>query len=155
MAEKPESRFGKKINKKIKELKPKYSIQKMSSVFNRGMFDTQYTSYEGDLWVEYKHFAKQPKRPVDTGVSPLQNRWGLSRFELRQDAVVVLGVGQRRGLIIVNPDRWMTKIDPIEWEHSMLIDSVAEWIVWAVNRTSYDKLLLLDEMQDRPFGYLP
>lgn len=140
-----EGAFKKAINDKL----PKFDeiqltgIHQQSNTFaslsHNGTPDHYYDGSKQDLWVEYKVLERMPrdgivriaplpgvKKQPRGRLSPQQRRWLLRRWERGRNAIVVVGLPNRTGVIIEGCN--IDDENPASIDEAISIKEIACWI---------------------------
>ncbi|RLC99530.1 MAG: hypothetical protein DRI46_09295 [Chloroflexi bacterium] len=111
MTQKPETRYAKRVNDKIKDMGyGGITVEKTNNPYRGGIWDFYYERETGLLWVEYKFIPKAPPKIIPN-LSELQKAWGQARFDNDIPCGVLVGIGTgraTRGLWFDNPGEWLT-----------------------------------------------
>ena len=131
MASKPETVFTAAVHRLL--LKSIHH-EKMNNPFRGGTADCWYSGNSGDLWVEYKWYARLPRAQFDltAGKKPvlsgLQQKWLRERHDEGRNVAVV--VGCPAGCMIIRDLDWESPVTSA-FVHTRL--DIAVWITKEVN----------------------
>lgn len=97
----------------------------LGSLTSNGTPDYYYDGPRSDLWVEYKQLKSMPRNKiVDCGrlLTPLQQQWIVRRHDNGKNAVVIVGLPNKTGLLLAEP--WWAPIG-----ESRSYNWLANWII--------------------------
>ena len=128
MAEKPETRYRRKIERLIPR---SIHREKMNNPFSAGTADSWYSGSGGDLWVEYKFLPSVPQRGIMTserlGLTRLQLDWLRGRHKEGRNVSVI--VGMPTGGVILRNLEWEKEATIKDFVARLLTaDDIADWI---------------------------